>query len=217
MNRADAETLAFVLPGLVHQFGNVLQTIQGHMLPGADASPGPNLAPKLAETQRAVLQATARGGSSLEILRCLLGGPALPAADPVAMLGQIGELVRVPMRQAQQLLELRLPSGARAHVDSAAFAILVVETVHQLVAAVPKGVRGTITLELAGAPTDPTVVQAQFDGMAGDLPFPLPLAGLQQALRLRAQQLRAAASCQIRGRAIAWEWRAQAWSQHHEA
>lgn len=215
MNRADAETLAFVLPGLVHQFGNVLQTIQGHMLGGADASP--NLDPTRAEMPRAVLQATARGGRSLELLRCLLGSPALPAADPVAMLAQIGELVRVPMRQAQQLLDLRLPADARAHVDSAAFAILVVETVHQLVAAVPKGVRGTITLELAGAPTGPTVVQAQFDGMAGELPFPLPLAELQQALRLRAQQLRAAASCQIRGHAIAWEWRAQTWSQHHEA
>ena len=208
MDRANADTLAFVLPGLVHQFGNVLQTIQGHVLPGATS---------FGEAHRAVLQATARGASSLEILRCLLGGPALPAADPTALLGQIGELVRVPLRQAQQLLELRLPSGARAHVDSAAFVILVVETVRQLVGAVPRGVRGTITLELAGAPTGPTVVGAQFDGMAGDLPFPLPLAGLQQALRLRAHQLRAAASCQIRGQAITWEWRAQAWSQHHEA
>lgn len=210
MDRANAETLAFVLPGLVHQLGNVLQTIQGHMLPVAGAN--------LGDAQHTVLQATARGGSSLELLRCLLGDPSSPAADPRALLGQIAELVRVPMRQAQQLLELRLPSGAPfANVDSAAFVILLVETLRQLVAAVPRGVRGTITLELAGAPTGPIVVQAQFAGMAGDLPFPLPLAELQQTLRQRAQQLRTAATCEIRGQAIVWQWRAQAWSRPHEA
>lgn len=209
MDRANTETLAFVLPGLVHEFGNVLQTIQGQMLSVAD--------PNVGDAQRAVLQATARGRASLEILRWLLGDPASPAADPVTLLEQVGELVRVPMRQAQHLLELRLPSAGRAHVDSADFVILVVETLRQLVAAVPRGVRGTMTLELAGAPAGPTVVHAQFAAMAGNLPFPLPLAELHQTLRLRAQQLRATASCQIRGQGIAWEWPARAMSRHHEA
>jgi hypothetical protein len=208
VNRANAETLAFVLPGLVHEFGNVLQTLQGQVLA---------VATSLGDAQRVALQATARGGSSLEILRCLLGDPANPAADPVGLLGQIGELVRVPMRQAQHLFELEGPSGGRAFVDSADFAILVVETLHQLVAAVPRGVRGTITLELEGAPAGGTIVQVWFTATAGDLPFPLPLAELQQALRLRAQQLRAAASCHIRGQAIAWEWHAEALSRHREA
>jgi hypothetical protein len=212
VNRANAETLAFVLPGLVHEFGNVLQTLQGHVLA---------VATNLGDAQRVVLQATARGGSSLEILRCLLGDPSSPAADPAMLLGQIGELVRVPMRQAQQLLELPgLSTGnssGHTFVDSAAFAILLVETLHQLVAAVPRGVRGTIRLELEGAPAGATVVQVRFTATAGDLPFPLPLAELQHALRLRAQQVRAAASCHIRGQAIAWEWHAEALSRHHEA
>ena len=215
MNRANAETLAFVLPGLVHELGNVLQTIQGHVL--TVENPG--------DAQRVVLQATARGGSNLELLRCLLGDPASRAADPVQLLGQIGELVRVPMRQASQLLELKRPSagipagpsGGRAFVDSADFVILVVETLHQLVVAVPRGARGTITLELEDAPAGATVVQVRFTGTVGDLPFPLPLAELQQRLRLRAQQLRAAASCHVRGQAIAWEWHAEALSRHHEA
>ena len=207
MNRANAETLAFVLPGLVHEFGNVLQTLQGRML----------TVENLGDANLAMVHALARGGSNLEILRCLLGDPANPAEDPVALLGQIGEIVRVPMRQAQQLFELRGPSGGRAFVDSADFAILVVETLHQLVAAVPRGVRGTVTLELAGASAGATIVEVRFSATAGDLPFPLPLAELQQTLRLRAQQLRAAASCHIRGQAIAWEWHAEALLRHHEA
>ena len=210
MDRANAETLAFVLPGLVHHFGNVLQTIQGYMLTVAAGT--------LDEAQRAVLQANARGAGGLEILRCLLGDPGTPAADPRALLEQIGELVRVPMRQAHQLLDLRAPSGGPfARVDSADFVILVVETLRQLVAAVPKGVRGTVALELECAAAGHAVLLARFAAMAGELPFPLPLAELQHALRLRAQQLRARASCVIRGQAIAWQWHAEALSRHHEA
>ena len=188
----------------------MLLTIQGNMLTAATGN--------LGEAQRAVLEASARGGSSLEILRCLLGRPGASAADPGALLEQVAELVRVPMREAQQLLELRLPAGGPfACVDSAAFVILVVEGLRHVVAAVPKGVRGTIVLELAAAAAGPTVVRTQFVSSIGELPFPLPVAELQQTLGARAQQLRAGVSCRVLGQAIELEWQGGAVSRHHEA
>ena len=58
------DSASFLLPGLVHQFGNILLTVQGNLmhLDGAD----------LERVQADVLSAAKRGGGSLQVMRCLL-------------------------------------------------------------------------------------------------------------------------------------------------
>ncbi len=210
MDRANPETLVFVLPGLLHQFGNLLLLIQGTAQTVTPAT--------LVSAQKAVLGATTRGSNSLHLLRYLLGDPVAPAGDPHELLEQLAELVRVPMRENNQLLELRLPrERSPGSVDAGHFVVLVVEALRNLVDIVPPGVRGMVLLELSRSGAATTQVRLRFEPSAGELPFPLAAGEVQRALSQRAAELRAATACRVHGRGIELEFQTGGVSRVAEA
>lgn len=176
MHPATALDIAFLAPGLVHQFGNLLLTIQGHSL-HLEAETA-----AVARSQPAIRNACDRGAASLRILRHLLGdaGPERAAAGEAV--GQLAELLRIPVREAGHSLECAGPDGRDAAViELASFVPLAVALVRALVTAVPDGVRGNVRLSLQGGP--PVVLAACFQPAAGSLPFPLATDQALRALR----------------------------------
>lgn len=181
MHPAIAHDLAFLAPGLVHQFGNLLLTIQGHSL---------HLAPEAGAVSRAktvILNACDRGAGSLRILRHLLGGSAPEQAHSHDALALLVELLRIPVREAGHTLDdVTADDGDGQLVSLDAFVPLTVALVRILVGGVPHGVRGEVRLALA--PGAALALVATFRPAAGSLPFPL---ATEAALRqLRAETAR---------------------------
>ncbi len=168
--------IAFLAPGLVHQFGNLLLTIQGHALQ-LDRPP----AAGLGRAQQAILQASDRGGVSLRILRILLGEPGELQAPAAQLLEMFGELARVPVREAGHRLDLLGDSAAGYQITANEFFPNVTAAVLEVLAAVPHGVRGRLHIELAGA-RGCVDADIRFVTEAGNLPFPLQLGGRVAAL-----------------------------------
>lgn len=169
MHRSTADTLAFFAAGLVHQFGNLLLTIQGHALnlaPAADSA---------SRSREAILGASERGAATLRFLRQLLGEPAAVPEDAFALAEHLVELARVPVREARQLLEWHPRDGAkRCLVEVSDFVPIVALTLRTLVEAIPHGVQGSIDLRVV--PTARTAqVRLQFLPAPGSLPFPIGL------------------------------------------
>jgi len=167
------DTLAFLAPGLLHQLGNVLFTIQGNAqtLGGADTAIGRELA--------AILAASERGGQSLRLLRCLLGDPSAGPAEASGLLTQLGELARVPLRELRHVLDLR--HSARkvpVFVAPSDFCIAVAEALRSLVLILPNGVHGTVVLDLCDQGPRHATVRVVFQPPAGALPFPLDVGDL---------------------------------------
>jgi hypothetical protein len=174
VHRALALDLAFLFPGLAHQFGNLLLTIQGHSLHlGADT---------VARAQPAILHACERGAASLRILRHLFGD-ATPERAPVGpALLQIGELLRIPVREAGHQLEHDESDAQHADpIELAAFVPLVVAMTRALLAAVPVGVQGHVVLRIEAGP--PKGLAVSFRPAAGSLPFPLAVGDSLRALQ----------------------------------
>lgn len=171
--------IAFLCPGLVHQFGNLLLTIQGQAL---------TLTPEsLARGKEAILTACERGGSSLRVVRHLLGDSVPDRAPLGQTLGWLAELLRIPVREAGHSLVcpdevLRLGQA----VELGRFAPMAVALVRTLVHSVPAGVRGRLDLHAANPSP---LLAATFVPEAGGLPFPLATAaalpGLQSLARER--------------------------------
>lgn len=184
MEAVRPETLAFLAPGLLHQFGNVLFTIQGN-------AQSVGLGADNARERTAILGATERGGNALRVLRCLLGDGSQSPAPAGLLLGQLVELLRVPVREAQFTLEMR--HSARQTpvlVDPLDFAKILVEAVRCLVGVLPTGLRGTVVLDLCDLAERHATVRVMFQPQAGGLPFPLPSAELQGRLDLAGLHLR---------------------------
>lgn len=179
MEPARPESLAFLAPGLLHHLGNVLFTIQGNAqaLGSADVPASRELT--------AVLGAVERGAHALRVLRGLLGDPAAPQADASGLLDQLGDLLRVPVREARQSFELR-HSARRLPVlvDPSEFCRIVVDLVQGLVAILPNGVHGTVVVDLFDQGEGHVTVRVAFQPPTGALPFPIPT----EDLRLRMQQ-----------------------------
>ena len=165
MHRPNPETIVFLAPGLVPQVGNLLLTSQGHALHLDAPEHG-------TRARAAILTAAERGGDSLRLLRFLLGEPGPGLADLAATWSQLGELLRVPVREAGFTIELQQAPAGRAHlVELGDFAPLFVEAVRVLVGALPDGARGTVLGNVAGA--GEAVVQLRFRRAADRLPFPV--------------------------------------------
>ncbi|MFY9342798.1 MAG: hypothetical protein WAT39_09935 [Planctomycetota bacterium] len=166
MTAAPAELIAFLAPGLVHQFGNVLFTVQGH---GATLEPA-----TLARAQVAIANACERGGAGLRLFRLLLGEPGAWYAEAGATAAMVGELLRIPVREAGHTFELEVAPGELGRVEVGAFVAFAAGAVQALVAVVPQGVAGTVRL---GVARDGGAVRAEvtFRRAAADLPFPLPV------------------------------------------
>lgn len=169
MEPARTETLAFLAPGLLHQLGNVLFTIQGNAQAagsGGDAD----------RERLAIVAAAERGAESLRVLRYLLGDAAAAPAPAAALLGQLAELARIPVREARHLLELRpLARQVPLCVDPGDFCVAVLEALRSLVGILPTGLFGTLVLELSVADERQATVRVAFQPPSGTLPFPLAL------------------------------------------
>jgi len=174
LHSACPHTLAFLAPGFVHQFGNLLFVVQGNAQ--ALGQQGEGL-----RERGAILAAVERGGNALRVLRCLLGDPALAPAPADELLAQVGELLRVPLREARHALEL-VPADAAPHVEPRSFCAAVLEAVRGLVGVVPAGVQGTVALGPVAAAPHGVTVRVSFQVPAGTLPFPLASAEVAAAL-----------------------------------
>lgn len=173
MHRLPPQTLAFLAPGLLHQFGNQLFAIQG----SAQLLPDPS-----GELRSRILGATARGSETLRVFRAVLGDAA-PLRLPLRRaLEPLLDVARVPLRERGHRLECRGEPSAAHPVDAGAVVAATADTLCALVEEVPSGAVGTFTLELGGTPTAVTVL-LQFAQAAGSLPFPLAFDDVVQRLR----------------------------------
>jgi hypothetical protein len=186
---AHTDAIAFLAPGLVHQFGNLLLMMQGH---AATLEPD-----TVARSRPALLGACERGSAGLRVFRQLLGDGEVSHLDAGAAATMLAELLRIPVREAGHTFELAPPTGAAGgHVELAAFVLLVVTGVQAVVRSVPSGVNGTVELALTGQQGLATA-RIAFRAPAGTLPFPLPLA--EAAARVGAAARRAGHRAEVRG------------------
>ena len=197
MEPARPESLAFLAPGLLHHLGNVLFTIQGNAqaLGTVDAPASRELT--------AVLGAVERGAHALRVLRGLLGDPAAPQVDASTLLDQLGDLLRVPVREARQSFELR-HSARRLPVlvDPSEFCRTVVDLVQGLVAILPNGVQGTVVVDLFDQGEGHVTVRVAFQPPAGALPFPIATDELRLRLQQDVRRLRTVAKVSSHGMAL---------------
>lgn len=191
MHRSPADAIAFLAPGLVHQFGNLLLTIQGHALGLPNSARGETERGDSTDRARAaILAASERGGRSLQLLRRLLGEPETEPVAANELLTELVEVARVPVREARHLLEWTEEGAAPAShwVDAASCAQLFGRALLALIQAVPDGVRGTVRVSLGGD-RGMVGVRLEFAPPAGSLPFPLSLAAVvEQVVAFAARQ-----------------------------
>ncbi len=176
MHPATAFDLAFLLPGLSHQFGNLLFTVQGHAAT-CDAA-------TLPRAKAAIGGACDRGAASLRLLRHVLGEcPPEPAAAATA-LAQLAELLRIPVREAGHVFEADTNElrASAASIELGSFAPLVLACVRALVHAAPDGLRGVLRLAWSD---DAQRLVLTLRPQAGGLPFPLALAEAATQLAAR--------------------------------
>ena len=177
MPSSHSDAIAFLAPGLVHQFGNLLLTIQGHALQlNRPAHSGER-------AQQAILTASERGGASLRILRILMGETGELLAPVTGLLEMFGELARVPVREAGHRLELLAKPSLHRQVAANEFFPAVTAAVQLLLGAAPKGMGGRLRIELlpSGNNVDAEIL---FVAESGSLPFPLQLSTPVAALAL---------------------------------
>ena len=171
MDPVRPDTLAFLAPGLLHQMGNVLFTIQGNAQTMKDEASG--------RERTAILAATERGSVALRMLRCLLGDPAAVPAQAGVLLSQLGDLARIPLREAQQLLDVRHSARqSPVFVAPSDFCIAVAEALCALVTILPTGMHGTLVLDLCEQGPRHATVRVLFQQRGGALPFPLDVGEL---------------------------------------
>lgn len=207
MHSARSETLAFLAPGLLHQLGNVLFTIQGNAQVAGFTSTDGN------RERAAIAAATDRGAEVLRVLRCLLGDPSAVPVPAGGLLAQLADLARVPLREAHQTLEWRPDAAAEpVLVDPVDFCVVVLEAVRGIVALLPDGVSGAIVLGLRGGKEHRAAVAVAFQPPSGALPFPLPLAELVGRLDPARLGLRTRPAVRVDGMGLEIEFAARAGS-----
>lgn len=169
-----SDSASFFLPGLVHQFGNLLLTVQGHVLHLS--------AEDIPRMQEAVLGAVQRGSASLQVVRVLLGentgAPGL-ASD---LLAQLVELGRVPTRERGLGLELRGEGAGEFWVAAEPFVVLCAEAIRRWVHSVPLGSSGSAVAQACVSDDGRFEVRLSFELEQGSLPFPLAIPEVQNAL-----------------------------------
>lgn len=188
MRPTNPETLSFLMPGLLHQFGNAFLAIQSAAFLIAEGS-----AQRSRDTVNAAVQ---RGTANLDLMRFLAGESAPAAANGLAVLERLIEVLRVPLREAQHGLAVRVASSAgTAMVDPSHLVVLLGEAVVRLVRSLPPGVYGTVVIG-ADTPNGRGLgVSVRFEFVAGALPFPIAVADLPEQLRSLAARRGAAVQC----------------------
>lgn len=175
MLRPHPETIAFLAPGLVHQFGNLLLTVQGQALVLDPANTS------MLRARHSILGACSRGATTLRLLRALLGENDGSYDSGPSLLEALVELLRVPVREAGLRLDVAPADGEPFLVPTTGFTWATVELVRALVAVLPKGDAGRLWLS-AHVDGDRAIVACEFRAAADRLPFPLPIAAAQDQL-----------------------------------
>jgi hypothetical protein len=173
VHRLPPQTLAFLAPGLLHQFGNQLFAIQGNaqLLPDSTG-----------DLRAKILAAAARGGETLRVFRAVLGDAAPLRMSLARAIEPLFEVARVPLREHGHRLDCR-GGGDEAHtVDAVAVVAAAATALCALVEEVPSGAIGTFGFELGSTSTAATVA-VRFAPVAGCLPFPLAVDSVVQRLR----------------------------------
>lgn len=158
-----AADLAFLAPGLVHHFGNLLFALQGHLLQADPRDAAASLA--------AIAGNVDRGAVALRVWRHLLGDGGPEPAHAGRTLRELAELARIGAREAGHRLDADGCEAAELVVDLAAFVPAVVTALRECLAAVPSGVPCCATLSWSGGGAQLAIdVRAE----PGNLPFPFP-------------------------------------------
>ncbi|HEB51733.1 MAG TPA: hypothetical protein ENI87_00615 [bacterium] len=179
---------SFFLPGLVHQFGNLLLTVQGHVLQATQDN--------LTAVQDVVSQQVQRGGASLEVVRALLGDDTGTPRVAQELLAQLAELGRVPARERGVTLELRgQPPRQHIYVVGDVFLRGCAAAIRSWMTSLAPGAAGAVTLAMRGAGDGGVVVDIGFEPAEGTLPFPLEPESTVEGI--------AAAMARALGRAVA--------------
>lgn len=177
---ASHDVIAFLVPGLVHQFGNLLFTIQGHAVT-LDVD-------TLVRAKSVLVNTCDRGAAGLRILRLMLGEAMSWHLEARQAAATLGELLRIPVREAGQLLDVRPAVEDLGVIEVSSFVRFVVGAVHGLIDIVPAGATGNVRLGLTRE-SGAVCARVTFQPVAGSLPFPLPVA---EAARRLTESLRRA-------------------------
>ncbi|MGC6486720.1 MAG: hypothetical protein ACON4Z_03680 [Planctomycetota bacterium] len=168
------DCVAFYLPGLAHQLGNLLLTVQGNVL---------HLQPDdLERAQRSLLEAVERGGASLAILRAWTGEDGSPPQEASPLLARLVELARVPARELGLTISLRDEQPSSCWVSTDSFVRLCSEAIWRVASHIPAGTEGVIGISAQPADGGGVAVQLVFDLSDGSLPFPLAFAEVADEL-----------------------------------
>lgn len=159
------DSASFLLPGLVHQFGNILLTVQGNLmhLDGAD----------LARVQADVLSAAKRGGGSLQVMRCLLNAGSLEPTLAQDLLRQVVDLGSVAARERGLALTLDAAGADPFWAPAMPFVQLSCATLQAWVTGIPAGAQGQIGITATGGADTPYQLKVRFDAASDSLSFPL--------------------------------------------
>ena len=160
---AAAADLAFLAPGLVHHFGNLLFVLQGHVL---QADPRDAAAPLAA-----IAGNVDRGAVALRVWRHLLGDGGPEPGHAGRTLREVAELARVGVREAGHRLDADGCEAAERVVDLAAFVPAVVTALRECLAGVPSGVPCRAALAWG---SDDARLAIEVHAEPGNLPFPFP-------------------------------------------
>ncbi len=188
MPPTNPETLSFLVPGLLHQFGNAFLSIQGAAFLIAEGS--------AQRSREAVSSAVQRGAAGLDLMRFLAGESAPAAANGVAVLERLVEVIRVPLREAHHRLTVRVAASAgSAMVDPSHLVVLTADAVVRLVRGLQPGVHGTVVIEAETPNGTDLGVHVHFESAPGTLPFPIAVSDLPAQLRSLAARRGAAVQC----------------------
>lgn len=174
---AAAADLAFLAPGLVHHFGNLLFALQGHVLQ-AD--------PRAAEAPLAAIAGNVdRGAVALRLWRHLLGDGGPEFGDAGRMLRELAELARVGARERGHRLDLDEGQIPDVAVDFASYVPAVVAALRECLDAVPPGVPCHASL---GWGEGGARIAIEVRPEPGTLPFPFPSEAVRRAWARRAAE-----------------------------
>lgn len=175
-----ATLLALLAPGIVHQLGNALFTIQGH----AQLFAGDT------RERDAILRATQRGADAVRLMGCLLGESAPTPTSADWLLTQIVELVRIGLRERGRQVQLLAGEGpCLVTVDLQGATQLLLLSLQQFLHALPEVSAGTVTLQRHGTGVGGLCVRIGFAPKEGQLPFPIVGAELLAAVAAAARSL----------------------------
>jgi hypothetical protein len=183
----NAETLWYLAPGLAHQLGNAVFTLQGRarLLAAGDSS-------RVEEDSRAILDGVDRAHATLDLLRWLLGegrpGPA-PAGH---VLQAIADVARVPLRDRGIALELHCDAedAAAAVVEPTALCVLATAACRALAALVPPTAEAALLLHY-GASGSELRLRLWLLPAPGSPPFPREASSAADAIRREVAAARA--------------------------